>query len=145
MFDSLKNSGRRVMDPLGKLCFAGQDVANYLFQVPDDASQWEKIEKIVDAIIVEAAKTKRRELPNIAQEMKQALQQPHSMMLAEQLLSGFDPTPTGLRARGDHDRSISNLEIHLFDQTYLVEERLGDADALRVSDSDDPGLHDSTS
>jgi hypothetical protein len=90
MFDSLKNSGRRVMDPLGKLCFAGQDAANYLFQVPDDASQWDKIEKIIDAIIVEAAKTKRRELPSIAEEMKQALQQPHSAVLAEQLLDGFD-------------------------------------------------------
>ena len=90
MFDSLKNSGRRVMDPLGKLCFEGQDVANYLFQVPDDVSQWERLERIVDAILVEAAKTKRRELPSIAEEMKQALQQPHSVMLAEQMLNGFD-------------------------------------------------------
>ena len=57
MLDGMKDSGRRVLDPLGRLCFEGQDVANYLFQVPDDATQWERLGRIVDAILVETAKT----------------------------------------------------------------------------------------
>jgi hypothetical protein len=90
MLEGMKNSGQRLLDPLGKLCFEGQDVANYLFQVPDDASQWDRIRSIVDAILIEAAKTTRRELPAIAKEMKEALTQAPSVMVAEQLMSGFD-------------------------------------------------------
>jgi hypothetical protein len=90
MLDGMKNSGRRVMDPLGRLCFEGQDVANYLFQVPDDEAQWERVRGIVDAIMAETANTNRRELPAIAAELKAALSQPPSMMVAEQLMTGFD-------------------------------------------------------
>jgi hypothetical protein len=90
MLDGIKNSGRRPLDPLGKLCFEGQDVANYLFQVPDDASQWERLQRIVDAILAETAKTKRRELPAIAREIRDLTQGPHSAMVAEQLVNGFD-------------------------------------------------------
>jgi hypothetical protein len=90
MLDGMKNSGRRLMDPLGKLCFEGQDLANYLFQVPDDESQWDRVRGIVDAILKETANTRRRELPAIAREMQEALKQPPSVMVAEQLVSGFD-------------------------------------------------------
>jgi hypothetical protein len=90
MLDGMKNSGQRMLDPLGKLCFEGQDVANYLFQVPDDASQWERLRGIVDAILQETAKTKRKELPAIAMELREIIQGPPSVMAAEQLMSGFD-------------------------------------------------------
>ena len=90
MLEGMKNSGQRLLDPLGKLCFEGQDVANYLFQVPDDASQWDRLRRIVEGILREAATTQRKELPAIAQEMQQALSQPPSVMVAEQLVSGFD-------------------------------------------------------
>jgi len=90
MLEGMRNSGRRVLDPLGKLCFEGQDVATYLFQVPDDEAQWERIRGIVDAIMAETANSNRRELPAIAAELKAALSQPPSMMVAEQLMTGFD-------------------------------------------------------
>ncbi|UCG88628.1 MAG: hypothetical protein JSW71_08840 [Gemmatimonadota bacterium] len=90
MLDGMKNSGQRVLDPLGRLCFEGHDVANYLFQVPDDASQWERLQRVVDAILAETAKTKRKELPAIAMEMREVMQGPPSAMAAEQLVSGFD-------------------------------------------------------
>ncbi len=90
MLEAMKNSGQRLLDPHGKLCFEGQDVANYLFQVPDDASQWNRLRGIVDAILRETAKTQRRELPAIAKEMQEALNQPPSVRMAEQLMSGFD-------------------------------------------------------
>jgi hypothetical protein len=90
MLEGMKNSGQRLLDPLGKLCFEGQDVANYLFQVPDDAPQWERLQRIVDAILKETAKTRRKELPAIATEMREVLQGNPSVMAAEQLVSGFD-------------------------------------------------------
>jgi hypothetical protein len=90
MLDGMKNSGRRAMDPLGKLCFEGQDVASYLFQVPDDEAQWERVRGIVDSIMTETANSNRRELPAIASDLKAALSQPPSMLVAEQLMTGFD-------------------------------------------------------
>ncbi|NIM48152.1 MAG: hypothetical protein GTO22_02635 [Gemmatimonadales bacterium] len=77
-------------DALGKLCKEGRDVASYLFQVPDDEAQWQRLREIVQAILKEARATKRRELPRIAQEMNDALSDKPTAQTAELMQSGFD-------------------------------------------------------
>jgi len=86
----MKDRGPLHLDKLGKLCYEGQEVATYLFQVPDDESQWQRLRGIVEAILKETERSQRRELPRIAQEMREALDGPHSVMAADQLQSGFD-------------------------------------------------------
>ena len=78
------------VDRIGKLCFAGKDVATYLHQVPDDEGQRQKLREILDTILKESVQSKRRELPRIAQEMREALNQPPSLAAAELLMDGFD-------------------------------------------------------
>jgi hypothetical protein len=90
MLDGIKNSAPRVMDPLGKLLFQGQEIASYLFQVPDDAAQWQRLGEIVSQVVSESSKSTRIELPQIASEMRQLLQQPPSVAIADQLVAGFD-------------------------------------------------------
>lgn len=90
MLDGIKNSAPRAMDPLGRLLFRGQEIASYLFQVPDDAAQWERIRNVAGAIVDEASKSTRRELPQIAREIQELLDQPPSVMLADQLVACFD-------------------------------------------------------
>jgi hypothetical protein len=88
--DKMKNTGPRLLDPLGKLCFEGQEVAAYLFQVPDDTEQWKRMEGIVEGILKHTARAQHRELPRIAQDMKQALAEPHSVQTADQLVASVD-------------------------------------------------------
>ncbi len=90
MIDTIRNSAPRFMDRLGKLCFSGHEVANYLFQVPDDEPQWERLREIVDGILQEASRTCHKELPRIAEEVRTALQQGASMQVVEQAMAGFD-------------------------------------------------------
>ena len=51
----MANTKPHHLDKLGKLCVEGQEVATYLFQVPDDQSQWQRIREIVDGILKETA------------------------------------------------------------------------------------------
>ena len=88
--ESPKNNGPLHLDKLGKLCLQGQEVATYLFQVPDDESQWQKMQAIVDAILQETKGSQRRELPRLTAELREALDGTHDMMAADQLQSGFD-------------------------------------------------------
>jgi hypothetical protein len=90
MMDGMKNSAPRVMDPMGRLLFEGQEVATYLFQVPDDVPQWHRLQEIVTAILHESGRSPRVELPQIAKEMELLLQDPPSVMVADQLVAGFD-------------------------------------------------------
>ena len=90
MLDTTKNSAPRFMDRLGKLCHTGHEVANYLFQVPDDESQWQRLQEIVDGILQEASRTRHKELPRIAEEVRTALQRGTSMLVVEQAMTGFD-------------------------------------------------------
>jgi hypothetical protein len=78
------------VDGLGRLCLEGQDVATYLFQVPQDQRQWLRLRDIVEQIVQAAAKTHLRELPAIAQEMRDVLAGPPSVKAADQLNAGFD-------------------------------------------------------
>ena len=88
--DSMKNSSPLHLDRLGTLCLRGQEVATYLFQVPDDESQWQRMQAIVDEILKETDNSPRRELPRLASELKEAMDGTHDMMAADQLQSGFD-------------------------------------------------------
>lgn len=90
VIDTIKNSAPRFMDRLGKLCFTGHEVANYLFQVPDDESQWQRLGDIVEGILQEASGSRHKELPRIAEEVRTAMQQGTSMLVVEQVITGFD-------------------------------------------------------
>jgi len=90
MLEGMKNSAPRVMDPLGRLCHEGYDVATYLYQVPDDAAQWERLSRIINKILELSADSRRRELPNIAEELRSVLKDPPSMQAADQMVTGFD-------------------------------------------------------
>ncbi len=78
------------LDDLGRLCKQGKDMANYLFQVPNDEAQREKLGKTLDAILADKSMTSRKELPQVAREMKELLAQPPSVINAEMLEAGFD-------------------------------------------------------
>jgi len=88
--EALKNTRPLHLDRLGILCLQGQDVATYLFQVPDDETQWTKMRVIVEEILKETAGSQRRELPRLVNELKEAVDGSHDMMTADQLQSGFD-------------------------------------------------------
>jgi hypothetical protein len=90
LLESTRHKGPVHLDRLGKLCFQGQEIATYLFQVPDDEAQWQKARDVVQAILAEAKGSQRRELPRVAAELMEALDGAHNMMAAELLQSGFD-------------------------------------------------------
>jgi hypothetical protein len=79
-----------VLDRVGKLCKMGRDSADYLFQVPDDHGEREKVAKILEAILTDKSMRGRKEAPRVINEMKEALNEPPSTMVAEQLQIGFD-------------------------------------------------------
>ncbi len=78
------------LDDLGRLCKEGNDIAHYLFQVPDDEAQREKLGKTLDAILADKSMASRKELPSVAREMKELLAQPPSVSNADMLQTGFD-------------------------------------------------------
>lgn len=86
---SNKPAGARV-DRLGRLCQEGTDIAAYLFQVPDDAAQRQRLGEILDDIIRVAARGRQRELPAIATELKGFLAQPPSLAGVAAFQEGFD-------------------------------------------------------
>lgn len=90
----MEESGRAkrpsFVDKVGKLCYEGKDVAAYLYQVPDDEGQRQRLRGILDAILEATAKSSRRELPAIVKDLKGVLDAPPSIGGAEQLQDGFD-------------------------------------------------------
>lgn len=88
---SPNQAGRaRFMDKLGTLCHEGLDTASYLFQVPDDEAQREKLRQIVEAIGDDPVVKGRREFPKIVDEMRETLDGPATPMSAEALSDGFE-------------------------------------------------------
>ena len=85
-----RTAGAFRIDGLGRLCLEGQEVATYLFQVPQDDAQWRRMREIVDNIIRASSRTTLRELPAIADEMRQVLSGSPSVMAADQLNASFD-------------------------------------------------------
>src|SRR3989442_4689326 len=63
-----------LLDALGKLCTDGKQLADYLWQVPDDAWARQKILDIIQQIAQESAKQGRREMPRICEELRAAAQ-----------------------------------------------------------------------
>ena len=90
MNDASKPKRPSFVDKVGKLCYEGKDVAAYLYQVPADEDQRQRMRTILDAILGHLEKTKRRELPGIARDLKEVLAGPPTIMAAEQLQDGFD-------------------------------------------------------
>jgi hypothetical protein len=78
------------MDALGKLCTEGKQLADYLWQVPDDAGVRERILTIIDQIAAESAKQGRREMPRLVEELKVAAQASPSPQQVDLLVDGFD-------------------------------------------------------
>src|SRR2546428_12197032 len=61
-----------LLDALGKLCTDGKQLADYLWQVPDDAGARQKILEILDQIARESTKQGRRERPRLCEGVKTA-------------------------------------------------------------------------
>jgi hypothetical protein len=78
------------MDALGKLCTDGKQLADYLWQVPDDAGVRQQILTIIDQIAAEGAKQGRREMPRICEELKTAAKASPSPQQVDLLVTGFD-------------------------------------------------------
>lgn len=79
-----------LLDALGKLCTEGKQLADYLWQVPDDAAVRQKILVIIEQIAVEGAKQGRKEMPRICEELKTAAKASPSPQQVDLLVNGFD-------------------------------------------------------
>ena len=78
------------LDNLGQLCHDGLDIARYLFQVPDDEGERDRVRAILKAILAEPSVKSRREMPKVVEGMQQALDGEASAMAAERLQEGFE-------------------------------------------------------
>lgn len=78
------------LDNVGKLLFEGKDVADYLFQVPDDEAQRQRLRGVLTGIIDAAKAGGHNELPRIAEEAQASLAEPSSPQAAEMVQVGFD-------------------------------------------------------
>lgn len=87
---SQESTRPRHMDKLGTMCHQGLDIATYLFQVPDDESEREKLALIVEAIGQDPLVKGRREFPKIVDEMRETLAGPGTPTSAEALNDGFE-------------------------------------------------------
>jgi hypothetical protein len=79
-----------VLDALGKLCIDGKQLADYLWQVPDDAGVRQQILGILDQIAVVSTQQGRREMPRICEELKTAAKASPSPQQVDLLVNGFD-------------------------------------------------------
>ena len=78
------------VDPLGRLCQDGFELGRYLFQVPDDEGERERVREILEAILADPAIKGRTEFPKIAQEIQRALEGPPSPEVSELVQDGFE-------------------------------------------------------
>ena len=87
---SESNEPAQPLDKLTQLCADGMDIARYLFQVPDDEGERERVREILKAILSEPSVRARREFPKVAEELQQALEGDATPMAAELLQEGFE-------------------------------------------------------
>ncbi len=87
---SARRSHPPLMDALGKLCTEGKQLADYLWQVPDDAGARQKILGLLDQIAVESTKQGRREMPRVCEDLKTAAKASPSPQQVDLLVNGFD-------------------------------------------------------
>lgn len=90
MIGSKHTSRQPPLDELGKLCYEGQQVAEYLFQVPDDESQWERLQRVVQQLTPLLKPTKHQEMARVVTGVQDVLAGPHTMQAADQLQADFD-------------------------------------------------------
>ena len=83
-------SRQPLMDTLGQLCADGKQAAEYLWQVPKDATVRQKIRDLLEQIGAESAKQGRREMPKLVAELKIAADATPSPQQVELLVDGFD-------------------------------------------------------
>lgn len=79
-----------LLDALGKLCVDGKQLAEYLWQVPDDAGARQQIFALLDQIAVEGTKQGRKEMPRICAELVVAAKATPSPQQVDLLVNGFD-------------------------------------------------------
>jgi hypothetical protein len=79
-----------LQDALGKLCAEGKELADYLWQVPNDAGARERIRVLLTQIATESAKQGRTEMPRICQELATAASASPSPQQVDLLVNGFD-------------------------------------------------------
>lgn len=79
-----------LLDALGKLCSDGKQLADYLWQVPDDAGVRRQLLELLEQIATESAKQGRSEMPRICKELKTAAQASPSPQQVDLLVNGFD-------------------------------------------------------
>jgi hypothetical protein len=79
-----------LLDALGKLCTEGKELANYLWQVPDDPAVRQQILAVLDRIAAESAQQGRREMPRICKELTTAASATPSPQQVDLLVNGFD-------------------------------------------------------
>lgn len=79
-----------LLDALGKLCVEGKQAADYLWQVPDDAGVRQRILEILDQVETESRGQGRREMPQVAIELKIAARASPSPQQVDLLVNGFD-------------------------------------------------------
>ena len=78
------------LDRLGELLLAGRDLTAYLYQVPDDVSEGAKLRSILAEAVQLPDVAKRREMPELVDEMIGLVDQLPSMAAVDQLHAGFD-------------------------------------------------------
>jgi hypothetical protein len=79
-----------LLDALGTLCVEGKQLAEYLWQVPDDAAARKQIFTLLDQIAAEGAKQGRKEMPRICGELVTAAKATPSPQQVDLLVNGFD-------------------------------------------------------
>jgi hypothetical protein len=79
-----------LLDALGKLCVEGKHLAEYLWQVPDDAGARQQIFELLDKIAAEGAKQGRKEMPRLCGELITAAKATPSPQQVDLLVNGFD-------------------------------------------------------
>jgi len=79
-----------LQDALGKMCTEGKQLAEYLWQVPDDATVREQLLTLLGGIAAESAKQGRREMPRICEELVIAAKATPSPQQVDLLVNGFD-------------------------------------------------------
>ena len=77
-------------DRLGELCTSGKESAEYLWQVPGDAEVRKRIADILAQIQGEVAKSGRREMGRLVDDLRTAIAASPSPQQAEILQDGFD-------------------------------------------------------
>ena len=79
-----------LLDALGKLCSEGKQLADYLWQVPNDEAARQRIVAILDQIAAEGTKQGRKEMPRICAELNTAAKASPSPQQVDLLVNGFD-------------------------------------------------------